>query len=180
MREVMRPTIRGMAEEDNDFTGFLYAGLMIAADGTPKVLEFNVRFGDPETQPIMMRLQSDLVELCLATIDGELDDVDLQWDERTALGVVMAAGGYPESYRKGDVIEGLPSTEDAHCKVFHAGTKEQDGAVVTNGGRVLCVCALGDNISDARDRAYACVERIHWPDAFYRTDIGHLALRREK
>ena len=178
MREVMRPTIRGMAEEGNDFTGFLYAGLMIAADGTPKVLEFNVRCGDPETQPIMLRLQSDLVELCLATIDGGLDDVDLQWDERTALGVVMAAGGYPESYRKGDVIEGLPSTEDEDCKVFHAGTQEQDGAIVTNGGRVLCVCALGDNISDARDRAYACVGRIHWPDAFYRTDIGHRALNR--
>ncbi len=180
MREVMRPTIRGMAEEGNEFTGFLYAGLMIAADGTPKVLEFNVRFGDPETQPVMLRLQSDLVELCLATVDGELDDVDVQWDERTALGVVMAAGGYPEQYRKGDVIEGLPPVDDDDCKVFHAGTQEQNGAIVTSGGRVLCVCALGATIREARDRAYACVERIHWPDAFYRTDIGYRALDREK
>jgi len=180
MNKVIRPTIRGMAEEGNAFTGFLYAGLMIAADNTPKVLEFNVRFGDPETQPIMMRMQSDLVELCLAALDGELDDIDAQWDERTALGVVMAAGGYPEGYRKGDTIEGLPPPGEGDCKVFHAGTLEDNGAVVTNGGRVLCVCALGDDVRAARDKAYACVERIHWPDVFFRTDIGHRAIGREK
>jgi len=155
MNEVIRPTIRGMAEEGNAFTGFLYAGLMITADGTPKVLEFNVRFGDPETQPIMLRMQSDLVELCLAAIDGRLDVIDAQWDERTALGVVMAAGGYPESYRKGDVIGGLPPLDEGGCKVFHAGTLEKDGAIVTNGGRVLCVCALGEDVRAARDKAYA-------------------------
>ena len=180
MNEVIRPTIRGMAEEGNAFTGFLYAGLMITADGTPKVLEFNVRFGDPETQPIMLRMQSDLVELCLAAIDGRLDDIDVQWDERTALGVVMAAGGYPESYRKGDAIEGLPSLDDSGCKVFHAGTMENRGTIVTNGGRVLCACALGEDVRAAKDKAYACVDKIHWPDAFYRTDIGHRALDREK
>ena len=180
MNEVIRPTISGMAAEGNAFTGFLYAGLMVAADGTPKVLEFNVRFGDPETQPIMMRMQSDLVELCLAALDGRLDDIDAQWDERTALGVVMAAGGYPESYRKGDAIEGLPALDEGDCKVFHAGTMENNGTIVTSGGRVLCVCALGEDVSAARNKAYACVDKIHWPDAFFRTDIGHRALGREK
>ena len=180
MNEVIRPTISGMAKEGNAFSGFLYAGLMIAADGTPKVLEFNVRFGDPETQPIMMRMQSDLVELCLAALDGRLDAIDAQWDERTALGVVMAAGGYPESYRKGDAIEGLPPLDDADCKVFHAGTKDNNGTIVTSGGRVLCICALGEDVRSAKDRAYACVEQIHWPDAFFRTDIGHRAIGREK
>ena len=180
MNEVIRPTISGMAAEGNAFTGFLYAGLMVAADGTPKVLEFNVRFGDPETQPIMMRMQSDLVELCLAALDGRLDDIDAQWDERTALGVVMAAGGYPESYRKGDAIVGLPALDEGDCKVFHAGTMENNGTIVTSGGRVLCVCALGDDVSTARNKAYACVDKIHWPDAFFRTDIGHRALGREK
>ena len=180
MNEVIRPTISGMAAEGNAFTGFLYAGLMVAADGTPKVLEFNVRFGDPETQPIMMRMQSDLVELCLAALDGRLDDIDAQWDERTALGVVMAAGGYPESYRKGDAIVGLPALDEGDCKVFHAGTMENNGTIVTSGGRVLCVCALGEDVGTARDRAYACVDKIHWPDAFFRTDIGHRALGREK
>ena len=180
MNEVIRPTISGMAKEGSPFTGFLYAGLMIAADNTPKVLEFNVRFGDPETQPIMLRMQSDLVELCLAALDERLDDVDEQWDERTALGVVMAAGGYPGNYRKGDVIEGLPAPGEGNCKVFHAGTLESDGAIVTNGGRVLCVCALGEDVRTAQDRAYACVERIHWPDVYYRTDIGHRAIEREK
>jgi phosphoribosylamine--glycine ligase len=128
----------------------------------------------------MMRMQSDLVELCLAALDGHLDDVDAQWDERTALGVVMAAGGYPESYRKGDAIEGLLGLDEGDCKVFHAGTVEDNGMIVTSGGRVLCVCALGDDVSAARDRAYACVDTIHWPDAFFRTDIGHRALGREK
>jgi phosphoribosylamine--glycine ligase len=149
---------------------------MIDPDGTPKVLEFNVRFGDPETQPIMLRLRSDLVELCLAALDERLDDIDAQWDERAALGVVLAAGGYPGDYRKGDVITGLPAGEDTDCKVFHAGTREQDGEIVTAGGRVLCACALGATIAEAKTRAYACAGQIHWPDVYYRTDIGHRAL----
>ena len=179
MQEVILPTIAGMAEEGHAFTGFLYAGLMIAADGTPKVLEYNVRFGDPETQPIMYRLQSDLVELCLAAIDGRLDTVSADWDERTALGVVMAAGGYPGDYRKGDVIEGLDAVDAGACKVFHAGTQAQEEAVVTSGGRVLCVCALGDTVADAQQQAYSCVSAIHWPDVYYRTDIGYRAIARD-
>jgi len=180
MNEVIRPTVRGMAEEGHAYTGFLYAGLMIAADGTPKVLEFNVRFGDPETQPIMLRLKSDLVELCLAALAGRLDDVDAEWDERTALGVVLAAGGYPGDYRKGDVIEGIPAADDENCKVFHAGTQEKDGRVVTAGGRVLCVCALGVTVAEARQKTYRCIDRIKWPDRYYRTDIGYRAIAREK
>jgi phosphoribosylamine--glycine ligase len=180
MREVILPTVRGMAAEGSPFTGFLYAGLMIAADGTPKVLEYNVRFGDPETQPIMLRLRSDLVALCLAALEGRLDSVTAEWDARASLGVVLAAGGYPDSYRKGDVIEGLPPPDDTDCKVFHAGTTGQGDAVLTNGGRVLCVCALGDTIADAQRRAYACAGRIHWPDVYYRTDIGYRAIARGK
>jgi len=181
MNRVIRPTLSGMAHEGHPFTGFLYAGLMIAPDGTPKVLEFNVRFGDPETQPIMLRLRSDLVGLCLAALDGRLDEVDAEWDERAALGVVLAAGGYPADYRKGDVITGLPEPGSAtDCKVFHAGTREQDGKIVTSGGRVLCVCALGATIAAAQARAYACAAQIHWPDMFYRTDIGHRALGYER
>lgn len=180
MEEVILPTVRGMADEGNAFTGFLYAGLMITADGTPKVLEYNVRFGDPETQPVMLRLRSDLVELCLAALDGRLDDVQADWDPRASLGVVLAAGGYPDSYRKGDVIEGLPQADDTDCKVFHAGTRDEGGAVVTSGGRVLCVCALGDTISRAQQQAYSCVAKIHWPDMYYRTDIGYRAIAREK
>ena len=176
MQEVILPTIAGMAEEGYAFTGFLYAGLMIAADGTPKVLEYNVRFGDPETQPIMCRLQSDLVELCLAALEGRLDTVSADWDERTALGVVMAAGGYPGDYRKGDVIEGLDTVDAGACKVFHAGTQAQDDTVLTNGGRVLCVCALGDTVAAAQQQAYRCVKAIHWPDVYYRTDIGYRAI----
>jgi len=179
MNEVILPTVQGMAEEGNAFTGFLYAGLMIAADGTPKVLEYNVRFGDPETQPIMIRLRSDLVALCLAALDGHLDTVAAEWDERAALGVVLAAGGYPDSYRKGDTIEGLPAVDDNDCKVFHAGTQADADTVVTSGGRVLCVCALGDTISAAREKAYACTGTIHWPDVYYRTDIGYRAIARE-
>jgi phosphoribosylamine--glycine ligase len=178
MREVILPTVRGMAAEGNPFTGFLYAGLMIDADGTPKVLEYNVRFGDPETQPIMLRLRSDLVELCLAALDRRLDSVAAEWDERASLGVVLAAGGYPDAYRKGDVIEGLPPVDDANCKVFHAGTTGRGDAVLTSGGRVLCVCALGDTIAAAQQQAYACVGRIHWPDVYYRTDIGYRAIAR--
>ncbi len=176
MQEVMLPTIAGMAAEGHPFTGFLYAGLMIAPDGTPSVLEFNVRFGDPETQPIMCRLQSDLVELCLAALDGRLDEVEASWDTRAALGVVMAAGGYPDSYRKGDMIQGLAVNNDMPCKVFHAGTRADGDAVVTSGGRVLCVCALGETIASAQQQAYACVGQIHWPDVYYRTDIGYRAL----
>ena len=180
MQEVILPTIAGMAQEGHAFTGFLYAGLMIAADGTPRVLEYNVRFGDPETQPVMCRLRSDLVELCLVALDGSLDTATADWDTRTALGVVMAAGGYPEDYRKGDVIEGLDATAAGGCKVFHAGTQVQDEAVVTNGGRVLCVCALGDDVADAQQKAYHCVNTIHWPDVYYRTDIGYRAIGREE
>jgi phosphoribosylamine--glycine ligase len=176
MQEVMLPTIAGMAAEGHPFTGFLYAGLMIAADGSPKVLEFNVRFGDPETQPIMCRLQSDLVELCRAALDGRLDAVEASWDARAALGVVMAAGGYPDSYRKGDVIQGLADNDDMPCKVFHAGTQADGDTVLTCGGRVLCVCALGETIAEAQQQAYACVGKIHWPDVYYRTDIGYRAL----
>jgi len=180
MEEVILPTVRGMADEGNAFTGFLYAGLMITADGTPKVLEYNVRFGDPETQPVMLRLRSDLVELCLAALDGRLADMQADWDPRASLGVVLAAGGYPESYRKGDAIEGLPQADDTDCKVFHAGTRDEGGAVVTSGGRVLCVCALGDTISRAQQQAYSCVAKIHWPDMYYRTDIGYRAIARKK
>jgi phosphoribosylamine--glycine ligase len=139
-----------------------------------------VRFGDPEPQPVMLRLRSDLVELCLAALDGRLADMLADWDPRASLGVVLAAGGYPESYRKGDVIEGLPQADDTDCKVFHAGTRDEGGAVVTSGGRVLCVCALGDTISRAQQQAYSCVAKIHWPDMYYRTDIGYRAIAREK
>jgi len=180
MNEVIRPTVRGMAQEGNDFTGFLYAGLMIAPDGTPRVLEYNVRFGDPETQPIMLRMKSDLVELCLAAIEGDLDQVEAEWDDRPSLGVVLAAGGYPGSYRKGDVIEGLRGADSGLCKVFHAGTASRDGQVVTSGGRVLCVCALGQTIADAQVQAYRCVEAITWPEVYYRTDIGYRAIARGK
>jgi phosphoribosylamine--glycine ligase len=179
MNEVMWPTVRGMAAEGHPFTGFLYAGLMIAGDGTPKVLEFNVRFGDPETQPVLCRLRSDLVELCNAAIDGTLDRASVDWDGRAALGVVMAAGGYPGNYRRGDVIQGLPETDDNSCKVFHAGTRSAGDRVLTDGGRVLCVCALGETIATAQRQAYGCVERIRWPDVYYRTDIGYRAVERE-
>jgi len=179
MQQVMLPTIRGMAAEGNAFTGFLYAGLMIGPDGVPRVLEFNVRFGDPETQPVMCRLRSDLVALCLAALDGRLDTVEAEWDARPALGVVMAAGGYPGSYRKGDVIEGLPQADSMACRVFHAGTVLDGDTVRTSGGRVLCVCALGETIAAAQQQAYDCVRRIHWPDVYYRKDIGYRALDRE-
>jgi phosphoribosylamine--glycine ligase len=178
MREVIMPTVRGMAAEGVPYTGFLYAGLMIGADGAPKVLEYNCRFGDPETQPILLRLQSDLIDLVEAALDKGLDRIEAQWDVRTALGVVMAAEGYPDTYRKGDAITGLPA-DAADCKVFHAGSAEQGGHVVTQGGRVLCVTALGKTVQDAATRAYATVERIQWPGAQYRRDIGARALARE-
>lgn len=180
MQEVILPTVRGMAAEGSPFTGFLYAGLMIAPDGSPRVLEFNVRCGDPETQPVMLRLRSDLVELCQAALDGRLHEVTAEWDRRAALGVVLAAGGYPDAYRRGDVIEGLPPVDDTPCKVFHAGTRAQGDAVLTHGGRVLCVCALGDTIAAAQRQAYACAAGIHWPAVYYRTDIGYRAVAREK
>jgi phosphoribosylamine--glycine ligase len=168
-----------MQELGRPYTGFLYAGVMINDQGTPNVLEYNCRFGDPETQPIMMRLKSDLAALCNAAIDGKLDTVQAQWDERAALGIVLAAGGYPDSYNKGDVISGLPEdTEDAH--VFHAGTSLQDDEVVTNGGRVLCVTALGDSVSAAQKRAYEVAGSINWKGVYMRRDIGHRAVAREQ
>ncbi|OGI42517.1 MAG: phosphoribosylamine--glycine ligase [Candidatus Muproteobacteria bacterium RBG_16_64_11] len=180
MREVIEPTVRGMAAEGHPYTGFLYAGLMIAPDGTCKVLEYNCRFGDPETQPVMMRLQSDLVALIEAALDGKLDAVEARWDRRAALGVVMAAKGYPGAYPKGDVIGGLSGTDTADTKVFHAGTALKDGHVVTHGGRVLCVTALGDTVATAQTRAYQTVKRIFWSGAHYRRDIGYRAIVREK
>ena len=177
MREVIEPTLKGMAADGHPYTGFLYAGLMIAADGTPKVLEYNCRFGDPETQPIMMRLQSDLVELCQAALTGTLDSIETHWDERAALGVVMAAGGYPGEYQKGAVISGLPVHASADCKVFHAGTRQQGNDIVTAGGRVLCACALGDSIREAQIKAYELTHRIQWDNVYYRTDIGFKAIK---
>lgn len=178
MEDVIMPTVRGMAAEGHAYTGFLYAGLMIDAGGKAKVIEYNCRFGDPETQPIMMRLTSDFADLCLAGARGELAGRTCDWDPRPAVGVVMAAGGYPGSYRKGDVIEGLEAAETTGCKVFHAGTAKQNGKVVTAGGRVLCVTALGEEIGVALDLAYQGLAEIHWPDAFYRRDIAHRALGR--
>lgn len=180
MDEVILPTVRGMAAEGHPYTGFLYAGLMISPDGAPKVIEFNCRFGDPETQPIMLRLKSDLVALCRAALERRLDQVNTEWDERPSLGVVMAAGGYPGSYAKGAVISGLDGLDSDTVKVFHAGTAEQDGQVITSGGRVLCVTALGDSVSEAQRRAYAAVDAIGWDGAFYRRDIGYRAIAREK
>jgi phosphoribosylamine--glycine ligase len=180
MREVIEPTVRGMAAEGHPYTGFLYAGLMIGADGAPKVIEFNCRFGDPETQPIMMRLQSDLVTLCDAALDGRLDQASAQWDARAALGVVLAAEGYPGDIRKGDAISGLENGDSADAKVFHAGTAQQDGQVITAGGRVLCATALGETVAEAQQRAYALVERIHWAGMQYRRDIGYRAVARER
>lgn len=180
MNEVIRPTVEGMAAEGNDYTGFLYAGVMIDKTGKPNVLEYNVRFGDPETQPIMMRLKSDLVKHCLQAIDGKLDKANADWDKRTSIGVVLAAGGYPDDYRKGDVISGLDSADNITTKIFHAGTAEQDGQIVTNGGRVLCVCALGDSVTDAQAKAYKIVNALSWKDVYFRTDIGHRAITREQ
>ena len=179
MDTVIRPTIQGLQKDGIPYLGFLYAGLMISASGTPKVLEFNCRFGDPETQPIMMRLQSDLVDLCQAALDGDLGKQQITWDPRCSLGVVLAAGGYPESYEKGKVITGLAEAAKEDVKVFHAGTALQDGQVVSNGGRVLCVVGLGKRVSDAQRKAYAGVARIHWDGCFCRSDIGYRAIARE-
>ncbi len=179
MQEVIYPTVQGMAAEGNPYTGFLYAGLMIDQDGTPKVIEYNCRFGDPETQPIMMRMQSDMVELCLAAIDKKLDQVESKWDPRASIGIVLAAGGYPSAYDKGDVISGLPQIEVEGEKVFHAGTNNNAGDIVTNGGRVLCATALGNSVSEAQTRAYELAKQISWKGMFYRNDIGYRAIERE-
>ncbi|MBS0228145.1 MAG: phosphoribosylamine--glycine ligase [Proteobacteria bacterium] len=180
MREVVNPTVQGMLKDGIPFTGFLYAGLMIDASGAPKVIEFNVRFGDPETQPVLLRLQSDLVALIDAAIDGKLDEIDAQWDPRPSLGVVMAAKPYPESPITGEVISGLDAVP-ASAKVFHAGTAlGADGSIVSAGGRVLCVTALGDSVQDAQRNAYAGVASIHWAHEFHRSDIGWRAIARER
>jgi phosphoribosylamine--glycine ligase len=179
MREVIEPTLRGLRSDGNPYTGFLYAGLMIAADGTPNVLEFNCRLGDPETQPILMRLKSDLVDLCEAAIGGALDRARPVWDSRAALGVVMAAGGYPDGYRKGDAIDGLEAAVRLPGKVFHAGTRLEGSRVATAGGRVLCAVGLGDTVGAAQRQAYALVEAIHWDLVQYRRDIGYRAIARE-
>jgi phosphoribosylamine--glycine ligase len=176
--EVIRPTLEGMAAEGAPFTGFLYAGLMIGRDGAPKVIEFNVRFGDPETQPIMLRLESDLAELALAALDGGLQGKSVRWDPRPAIGIVVAASGYPAKVRTGDPIEGLDADFGEDVKVFHAGTREENGSVVSAGGRVLTVCAIGNDLTQARDRAYAAARRIKLEGSFFRRDIAHRALRK--
>lgn len=180
MNEVIMPTVKGMNAEGNRYRGFLYAGVMVAPDGTPKVLEYNCRFGDPETQPIMMRLRSDLVAMCLAAVNGELDSVEADWDPRASLGVVLAAGGYPASYNKGDVISGYDAELPEHQKVFHAGTTQKDGNIVTNGGRVLCAVSLGNTVAEAQAGAYEVVKQISWDKVYFRTDIGHRAVSREQ
>jgi phosphoribosylamine--glycine ligase len=179
LKEVIEPTLRGMALEGAPFIGFLYAGLMIDKQGNPKVIEYNVRFGDPETQPILMRLKSDMVDLIDAALDGRLNEVSARWDRRPAIGVVLAAAGYPARVRSGDVIDGLDAAVASDVKVFHAGTKlDQQGRAVTAGGRVLTVCALGDDLAAARTHAYAAIEKIHYEGAFHRRDIAHRALHR--
>ena len=178
MDEVIWPTVQGMAADGKPYSGFLYAGIMIAPDGSPKVLEYNVRFGDPETQPILLRLNSDLLELCEAALDKRLHQVQAEWDSRASLGVVLAAGGYPGHYEKGQVINGLDAVEGDDVRVFHAGTRLQNGNIVTSGGRVLCVCALGEDVARAQRRAYAAVDKISWKDMYYRRDIGHRAIAR--
>ncbi len=180
LREVIEPTIRGLAADGTPFTGFLYAGIMVHPDGTPNVLEYNCRFGDPETQPILMRLKSDLVDLCEAALDKRLDQVRAEWDPRAALGVVLAAENYPETVRKGDAIAGLEAAAKLPGKVFHAGTKLEGGKVVTNGGRVLCAVGLGDSVSAAQAEAYALVDAVSWNGMQCRRDIGYRAIAREK
>jgi len=180
MNAVIMPTLRGMYVDGTPYLGFLYAGLMIMADGTPKVIEFNCRMGDPETQPILMRLKSDLVAICKATLDGTLDEITAKWDARAALGVVMAAGGYPGSYAKGARITGLDTEFGEDQKVFHAGTALDGDDVVTDGGRVLCVVGLGDSVAQAAARAYDAADRIRWDNAYLRRDIGHRAIARER
>jgi phosphoribosylamine--glycine ligase len=179
MDEVIVPTVEGMAADGNDYVGFLYAGLMISPQGTVNVVEFNCRFGDPEAQPVMLRLQSDLAQLCLAALDQKLDQQSAVWDPRCAVGVVMAAGGYPLSYSKGDKITGLETPVGAHQKSFHAGTAMNNGDIVTNGGRVLCATALGNSVSEAQAEAYALVKQIQWDKVYFRSDIAYRAIARE-
>ena len=179
MKEVIEPTIKGMADEGHPFTGFLYAGVMIDANGNAKVLEYNVRFGDPETQPVMMRLESDLVSLMESALNGKLADETIQWDKRSSVGVVLAAGGYPDAYEKNKVITGI-FNESENSKVFHAGTANNNGNIVTQGGRVLCVVGLGDNVTEAKKVAYESVKKIAWDGVFYRTDIAYRAVERER
>ena len=177
---VIAPTLHGMKKDGNTYLGFLYAGLMITADGTPKVIEFNCRMGDPETQPILARMRSDLVAICRATLDGTLGEQQTEWDSRASLGVVMAAGGYPESYAKGKAIAGLADADSDTQKVFHAGTATDNDIVVTSGGRVLCVVGLGDTVADAAEQSYNAVDKIDWDDVYFRRDIGHRAIARER
>lgn len=179
MNEVIVPTVEGMASEGNDYTGFLYAGLMINREGAPKVIEYNCRFGDPETQPIMLRLQSDLVALCNAALDKKLDSTTANWDDRASVGVVLAAGGYPADYSKGETITGIPAGTDSE-KVFHAGTQMDNGKVITSGGRVLCATALGNTVTEAQEKAYQQAKQIEWNGVFYRNDIAYRAIAREQ
>jgi phosphoribosylamine--glycine ligase len=179
MREVIEPAIRGLAADGMPYTGFLYAGIMVAPDGTPNVLEFNCRLGDPETQPVLMRLNSDLTLLCEAALAGRLDRVRADWDARAALGVVMAAAGYPDSVRTGDVLEGLEQAAHLPGKIFHAGTRLLEGRIVTSGGRVLCAVGLGQSVAAAQREAYALAGAVHWNGAHYRRDIGYRAIARE-
>lgn len=178
--EVIEPTVKGMAADGRPYTGFLYAGLMIDEQGAPRVVEYNCRFGDPETQPILMRLQSDLLELCELALDGNLDQVQAKWDPRAAVGVVLAAGGYPDNYRKGDVINGLDLDSADETKIFQAGTSLKNGDVVTAGGRVLCVTALGETVAEAQALAYKRINSISWQEMYYRTDIAYRAIAREQ
>jgi phosphoribosylamine--glycine ligase len=180
MDEVIMPTVRGMAAEGLPYTGFLYAGLMIMPDGTPKVIEYNCRFGDPETQPIMLRMRSDLVAHCLAAAEGRLDGETASWDPRRSVGVVLAAGGYPGDYPKGDVIAGLPEQDADDRKIFHAGTVLKDGKVATAGGRVLCATALGNSVAEAQAAAYQLAAQVSWDGMFCRHDIGYRAIAREQ
>ncbi len=179
MDTVIYPTLKGLAAKGSPYTGFLYAGIMLTPEGEPLVLEFNCRLGDPETQPILMRLQSDLIELCLAALEKRLNTFSLVWDPRPALGVVMAAKGYPDSYPVGDIIQ-LPLQHSSDYKIFHAGTTLENGAVKTTGGRVLCVTALGDTVKEAQRHAYDVVKTIHWGNQYYRTDIGYRAVEKEE
>ncbi len=176
MNEILLPTLQGMTKIGHPYVGFLYAGIMITPEGAPKVLEYNCRLGDPETQAILMRLKSDLVELCLKAMDKELDQAKIEWDERPALSVVLAAGGYPDNYRKGDIIHGLSHEHHENWKIFHAGTAMENGQFVTSGGRVLCVTALGETIEEAQKKAYQVAAPIEWENIYYRTDIGYRAL----
>jgi phosphoribosylamine--glycine ligase len=180
MREVMEPTVRGLVSDGTPYLGFLYAGIMIAPDGMPNVLEFNCRFGDPETQPIMLRLESDLIELCEAALEHRLDRVAAEWNPQAAVGVVLAAGGYPDTVRKGDVITGLEAAAKLPGKVFHGGTALRDDEVATNGGRVLCAVGLGSTVSEAQRAAYALASEIQWEGVQYRRDIGYRAIEREQ